>query len=52
MPSFTYTKLRLSLFTATLPTHFGHVYATLVPQLGSSWEKRRGELVIEALGRM
>ncbi|KAG9041763.1 hypothetical protein FS837_011772 [Tulasnella sp. UAMH 9824] len=52
MPRFTYTKLRLSLFTATLPTHFGHVYATLAPQLGSSWERRRGELVLEALGRM
>ncbi|KAG8893833.1 hypothetical protein FRC01_013326, partial [Tulasnella sp. 417] len=52
MPGFTYTKLRLSLFAATLPTHFGHVYTTLVPQLGRSWEGRRGQLVLEALGRM
>ncbi|KAG8972374.1 hypothetical protein FRC05_010085 [Tulasnella sp. 425] len=52
MPGFTYLKLRFSLFTATLPAVFGHVYVALVPPLGRSWEKRRGELTIEAVGRM
>ncbi|KAG8978902.1 hypothetical protein FRB90_008261, partial [Tulasnella sp. 427] len=52
MPRMAYAKLRVSLATATLPTVFGRVYTAILPPLGKRWESKRGELLLEAVGRM